>query len=483
MPVLQGEPVTPPLVASRPARMDGSTLALVSSGLLAAVTGVVVGLLGANSALVLSLGALAALIAVRPQIVLYAMVLMMPVDYHTRAAFGIDAPFDILRYAVALSVMARWKTFRPTVNRFHWLGVAAYAAAVGLSLIWMARSSGAVPYESLRLAYKLGSYIAFSIAAWLILSNVHALRRAFALLAVGVIATSAYSVYQFRIQDFGPVYRFLFPNLPAYQYIWVDRPTGLLIYSNTEAAYLDLLLPVLVAVALIVRERLVKLLAITATSIALVALLLTQSRGGWFGAAVCLVVVVWFTTPGTLRLPFIIIGGAAAGAAVLGLPFLHDRATSVDYSTLSSRLGLWSAALQLFLTSPIVGTGYGSYPLLYGDLFPLPGAPFAQAHSLYLNTLAETGILGVVTFGAVFAGVFRDAWRDGVISSPRNVSSIDGRFLGAIGLGIAIMPVGVLADGVVDVIFPLSSEYSTLFWMLTAIGANVFALRVAAAPH
>ncbi len=78
---------------------------------------------------------------------------------------------------------------------------------------------------------------------------------------------------------------------------------------------------------------------------------------------------------------------------------------SKDANTLQRALYLWPRAVYLFLESPIVGTGYGSY----NDIpYELSGVPHlvefnhtsepvynsAHAHNTYLHVLAETGLVG-----------------------------------------------------------------------------------------
>ena len=113
---------------------------------------------------------------------------------------------------------------------------------------------------------------------------------------------------------------------------------------------------------------------------------------------------------------------AAAGAATVAVLALADvggrvghftdpppqgtTATAVTTHLLdggsSGRWQLWTAAVQEFRANPVTGGGAGSYEswwLAHGSI----AAPIATAHSLYLESLAELGIAGVVLVGLALA--------------------------------------------------------------------------------
>lgn len=84
-------------------------------------------------------------------------------------------------------------------------------------------------------------------------------------------------------------------------------------------------------------------------------------------------------------------------------------------SSWSSRLPLWLAAWKMFLASPWIGHGIGSYALRYRDHLDsarLPAwiafdlRPTPWAHNLYLEVLAELGALGLAALLFLFAFPF-----------------------------------------------------------------------------
>ena len=70
----------------------------------------------------------------------------------------------------------------------------------------------------------------------------------------------------------------------------------------------------------------------------------------------------------------------------------------------SNRSQYWQAALNAFASKPVTGIGAGNFAL-YWNAHPEVALPLLNAHSLYLETLAELGILGL----ALRARLLRDS--------------------------------------------------------------------------
>jgi len=76
------------------------------------------------------------------------------------------------------------------------------------------------------------------------------------------------------------------------------------------------------------------------------------------------------------------------------------------------RLAHWQAGIRMFNGAPWLGIGIGNYGVVYPS-FALPHwyDPLGHAHNLYINFLAETGILGTVAFLAFWASAATLAYR------------------------------------------------------------------------
>jgi O-Antigen ligase len=85
-----------------------------------------------------------------------------------------------------------------------------------------------------------------------------------------------------------------------------------------------------------------------------------------------------------------------------GGPQAHTRDRLTDVTN-NGRLSLWKAAVRVARTQPIRGTGAGSYQLQY-PRYRSEGLYVADAHSLYLQSLAELGVVGLVLMLVVVLG-------------------------------------------------------------------------------
>lgn len=130
-------------------------------------------------------------------------------------------------------------------------------------------------------------------------------------------------------------------------------------------------------------------------ALAVGALLITGSRGG-----IVAMVAAWIVCVG-LRWQFLAAGAIAAMLATWLFP--HDYA-------LGGRIEFWKTALAQFLASPWIGHGPGSFSQL---IIPTPWKEFQMmhAHNLVLTTLAEKGLLGLLSLGVSARAVLLALWR------------------------------------------------------------------------
>ena len=78
--------------------------------------------------------------------------------------------------------------------------------------------------------------------------------------------------------------------------------------------------------------------------------------------------------------------------------------------SLNNRWGWWTEAWEGFEGQPLGGTGAGSFELLHRQLRDEP-VDVSEPHSLPLQFLSETGLVGFLLFGGAFACALLAAWR------------------------------------------------------------------------
>ncbi|MCS6834566.1 MAG: O-antigen ligase family protein [Anaerolineae bacterium] len=142
----------------------------------------------------------------------------------------------------------------------------------------------------------------------------------------------------------------------------------------------------------------------------LVVLFLTSARGG--GLSLLVGLGAWITLrlaqseKGQARLKprtALLLGSFAGLALIVG--FLVWTVPRGGVSN-AGRLDMWRGALLLAFEHPLLGVGYGQFGRAFREVRDPAVAQdqLASAHNLYLNTLAETGIVGAaLALWAVFA--------------------------------------------------------------------------------
>ena len=181
-------------------------------------------------------------------------------------------------------------------------------------------------------------------------------------------------------------------------------------------------------------SRILLLVAIAcATAIIAAALFASWSRGAWLGCAVSLVAMLVAIPKRPVKgisyaivlaalfcalwsaglLPRSVVNRLTTAAAdlftisdVRGINF-----TPTNYAVVE-RLAHWQAAISMAQAQPFLGVGLGNYAAAYAEYRLLNWEePLGHAHNLYLNFLAETGVVGLAAYLAFWIVIFRITWR------------------------------------------------------------------------
>jgi O-antigen ligase len=168
------------------------------------------------------------------------------------------------------------------------------------------------------------------------------------------------------------------------------------------------------------------LLASATAALTLTALILSFSRGAWLGAGAASLAMLVFLP----RRRWVGIALGVGGIAVIFTLYsfgllpsfiasrfadvgdfvqVYDvRGVHVNDSNFSivERLAHWQAALNMADASPLFGVGFGNYEAAYPD-YRLAKWQYAlgHAHMIYLNVLAETGVVGLAAYLILWGGI------------------------------------------------------------------------------
>ena len=202
------------------------------------------------------------------------------------------------------------------------------------------------------------------------------------------------------------------------------RVYGTFDQPNPYAGYINIPLSIALALTLLGRGWLTRILAGLTAILLGIAEYLSQSRGGEMAIAAALVFIVLAGMPRILTLMRVLIiallgffEALLAGWIPLHIfnPVLHflglvqislTQPSSQDYST-AERLAHWIAGLHMFLDHPILGVGIGNYADAYPQYFiTIFVDPLGHAHNYYINIAAETGFIGLTAYVLFLCAMF-----------------------------------------------------------------------------
>lgn len=244
-----------------------------------------------------------------------------------------------------------------------------------------------------------------------------------------------------------------------YQFIFRQGPEGFIIAGrflraygtfgqpNPYAGYLGLVIPIAFAILFVVltrggalvstadiRSRIFSSIALLfgtgALGLMLIADGMSLSRAAWFGLVAALLAIMALRSRKTF-IGLLIAGVLGLLLTLLGaldlLPVTFTERLSIlgDYFrifdineveltpenwSIVERMATWQAAWDMFQSSPWYGVGPGAFQSLwttFGDLnWILRGTNPPHAHNYYLNALAESGIVGLVSYVIFIVGAF-----------------------------------------------------------------------------
>ncbi len=260
-----------------------------------------------------------------------------------------------------------------------------------------------------------------------------------------------------------------------------SEPYGPYVNRNHFAGFVELTLPVGLALMAFrgVRRDVLPLMTLF-TIVPLGALVLSGSRGGLIGFALEIGILGWvMRRRRVLRTGRVAMVAAVAVVALFfvfwvgaGLAIQKFSALKSPEVTIGRRISMDRGAAHIFLDHPLKGCGLGTivavYPRYETDY---DGLRVDHVHNDYLETLAETGLLGGAC-GALFLWLlYREA--------RKSLAAEQGRFSLGLHVGAMMAVGGLLLHSLVD--FNLQLPANALLFLLQAYVVTTPALPSEAA--
>ena len=204
--------------------------------------------------------------------------------------------------------------------------------------------------------------------------------------------------------------------------IYINRNTSraTFIHYNIYGGYINLFLPFSIAFIFFQKNFSLKdrLFWIVTGIIMLAGLALSLSRGAWvafFSVIVFYVILkgnkkIYFTALILLLLSTILLPLLAPNFILVRFVSMFNYDSDI---AILHRFNLWKSCFHMFISSPLIGTGTGNFDWVY-PAHAIKGLSYSlvanHANNMYINILAETGLLGFITFSWFFILLWKKAF-------------------------------------------------------------------------
>jgi O-antigen ligase len=239
------------------------------------------------------------------------------------------------------------------------------------------------------------------------------------------------------------------------------------------------LLPgIVMAAALLVDERrlAVRVWLMVAAGILAVGVVASESRGGFVAAgAMLLAALIFFRRRRAHVVVVVLVIAGLAGVSLASTPGAWQRITHFDDG--NGRADIWRVALRVGGAHPMVGAGLNNFEEVSGQYVRRPG-PLKTldlivdrphvAHNLYLETYADTGLIGLGLLLGFIGGCLYAAWKAGMRFERQDDPGLE-----ALARAVLVGGIGFLAAAMF-----ISAGVDKRLWLLLALGPalNVHAI-------
>src|SRR6266849_3657777 len=405
------------------------------------------------------------LAALRFRPLLLAVLFLLPVNAYLSWDLPIRDLGTLVRLCLFLGVVVARQ--RSGESPWAWLFggrvtrvILGYFAVAVLASVAFNAPTSAVARELMRFVSYLCFY--YTVVDWVRTES--DFKAVVNTLLLSTIGAAIFGIYQYMIGGYSAIYDALYPiqedalKNPPFE----GRITSFLSHYNTFAGYLNMVIPFAIALVVKARDEFSRVIAQICLMLSGLAMVLTQSRGGLLAFVAVLVMSAYYLAPTPqARKKWIsaILIVCLLGGLVIGMIF--ERLSGVDQFTELSRLAIWAGAGLIFLSHPVAGIGYGNFKNVLAATINVTEGSMLDAHNLYMELLAETGVLGFIAFFILAFTVMRR----GVHTYKQSRTLMDA----VVGFAVATGVMSVMAHGAVDYLFHNSPQVAAMFFLLLAL--------------
>lgn len=252
-----------------------------------------------------------------------------------------------------------------------------------------------------------------------------------------------------------------------------NRATGPMGDPNYYAQLMLVLIPIAMNQFVNGKHWLIRGLAGWATFATVMTVIFTYSRGAVVALIIMGIFAMLHRPP---RIVDLVLGAVLLSVLLAFIPSNYTERVATIFDVFGGRNNIRDevsfrgrasenvVALLMFRDHPILGVGVNNYPLYYQQYSRTlgldPRAENRQAHNLFLQVAAESGLVGILVYGSILWAVLKgmhDSWRKlkdiGMEEHASIVLSYSVGFIGYLGAALFV-----------------HAAYPRYFWLLAGIG-------------
>jgi len=309
------------------------------------------------------------------------------------------------------------------------------------------------------------------------LRTIESWRQALWLVMIAVSILAAMGAYQTVTGDYQQQF-FGFAFVDVADVELAGRITGPIGDPNFFGQILAAALPIAIYRILDERKLFARLASVAMALILAFAIFSTYSRGAFLGMMAVLLLIA---LERKVSFSLLAIMGIAGSLLIAVLPTGYteriqtivalnpaDETAVQSEGSFKGRLSEMQAGLLMFVEHPVLGVGAGNYMNHYQRYASRIGLEDRiterKAHSIYVEILAESGLAGIISFGAMFFSLFA-----GLSAARRKLRRIDGNTYNSNWLMSLQMS---LTSYLLTSLF-LHGDFIRYLWMLVALGVAI----------